>query len=76
MVNQGKEFTSSLILCSYGNQVKTSLSSCSHTCTHLGILIAGEVENKEKLKNLLMCGKFSFHVMVDRELFTYVKNKK
>ena len=23
-----------------------------------------------------MCGKFSFHVMVDRELFTYVKNKK
>ena len=38
---------------------------------------AGEVEKKkEKLKNLLMCGKFSFHVMVDRELFTYVKNKK
>ena len=43
---------------------------------HLGILIAGEVEKKEKLKYLLMCGKFSFHVMVDRELFTYVKNKK
>ena len=49
-------------LCSYGNQVETSLSSCRHTCTHLSI---------EKL-----CGKFSFHVTVDRELFTYMKNKK
>ena len=64
------------ILCSYGNQVETSLSSCRPTCTHLGILIPGEVERKEKLKNLLVCGKFSFHVRVDRELFTYVKNKK
>ena len=64
------------ILCSYGNQVETSLSSCCHTCTHLGILIAGEAEEKEELKNLLMWGKFSFHVMVDRELFRYVKNKK
>ena len=63
-------------LCSKGNQVETSLSSCRHTCTDLGILIAGEVEKKEKLKNLFMCGKFSFHVTVDRELFTYVKNKK
>ena len=44
--------------------------------THLGILIAGEVQDKEELKNLLMWGKFSFHVMVDRQLFTYVKNKK
>ena len=52
------------------------MSSCGHTCTHLGILIAGEVEEKEELKNLLMWGKFSFHVMVDRKLFTYVKNKK
>ena len=43
---------------------------------HLGILIAGEVQEKEELKNLLMWGKFSFHVMVDRQLFTYVKNKK
>ena len=56
--------------------MEISLSSCGHTCTHLGILIAGEVEEKEELKNLLMWGKFSFHVMVDRKLFTYVKNKK
>ena len=52
------------------------MSSCGHTCTHLGIIIAGEVEEKEELKNLLMWGKFSFHVMVDRKLFTYVKIKK
>ena len=64
------------ILCSYGNHVETSLSTCCRIRTHLGILIIGEVEKKEELKNLLMWGKFSFHVMVDRELFTYVKNKK
>ena len=52
------------------------MSSYRLTCGHLGILIAGEVEKKEELKNLLMWGKFSFHVMVDRELFTYGKNKK
>ena len=45
-------------------------------CTHLGILIAGEVEENEELKNLLMWGEFSFHVMVDREIFNYVKNEK
>ena len=39
---------------SYGNQVETSLSSCGHTCTHLCILIAGEMEEKEELQNLLM----------------------
>ena len=69
---RGRNSQARSILCSYGNQVETSLSSCHHTCTHLGILIAGEVEKKEKLKYLIMCGKFSFHVMVDRELFTYV----
>ena len=37
---------------------------------------AGEVEEKGELKNLLMWGEFSFHVMVDREIFTYVKNEK
>ena len=63
-------------MCSYGNQVETSLSICHHRCTHLGILIAGKVEWKEEPKNLLMRGNFSFPVMVDRELFTYVKNKK
>ena len=38
--------------------------------------MAGEMEEKEELKNLLMWGKFLFHVMVDREIFTYVKNEK
>ena len=52
------------------------LSSCCHTYTRLGILIAGEAKEKEELKNLLMWGKFSVHIMVVRELFTYVKNKK
>ena len=46
------------ILCSYENQVGTSLSRCGHTCTHLGILIAGELEEEEELKNLLMLGKY------------------
>ena len=52
------------------------MSRCGHTCTNLGIPIAGEVEEKEELKNLLKWVKFSFHVMVDREIFTYLKNKK
>ena len=42
----------------------------------MGILVAGEVEEKKELKNLLMWGKFSYHVMVDLEIFTYVENKK
>ena len=41
------------ILCSYGNQVETSSSSWGHTYSDLGISIAGEVEENEKLKNLL-----------------------
>ena len=45
---------------SYGNQVETSLSSVGHTCTHLGIEIAGEMEEKKELKNLLMWGKTPF----------------
>ena len=45
--------------------METSLSRVGHTCTFLGI--AGDVEEKEELKNLLMWGEFSFHVMVDRE---------
>ena len=52
------------------------MSRCGHTYAHLGILIVGEVEEKEELKNVLMWGKFSFHVMANRELFTYVNNKK
>ena len=34
-----------------------------------------EVEEKEQLKNLSKCGKFSFYAMIDREVFTYLKNK-
>ena len=64
------------ILCSYGNQAETSLSSCCRTYTRLGIQIAGEAKEKEELKNLLMWSKFSVHIMVVRELLTYVKNKK
>ena len=35
-----------------------------------------EVEGKEELKNLLKCGTFSSYVMVDSEVFAYLKNKK
>ena len=63
-------------MCNYGYQSETSLSNCCHTYTRLGILIAGEAKEKEELKNLLMLGEFSVHVMVVRELFKYVKNKK
>ena len=60
------------MLCSYGNQVESSLSSCGHICTDLG----SESVRKEELKNLLKWGKFSFYVIVEREIFTYLKNKK
>ena len=73
---RGRNSQAYSILCSYGNQVETSLLSCCHTCTHLGILIAEKVEKKEKLTDLLLCGKFSFHVTAHREFFTYEKNKK
>ena len=56
--------------------METLLLSCGHISTHLGILIAGEVEEKKKLKNLLKWDKFSVHVLVDRETFTYAKYKK
>ena len=35
-----------------------------------------EVDKKEEVKNLLKCGKVSFYVIVDSEVFTYLKNKK
>ena len=56
--------------------METSLSSFGHPWTYVDILIAVEVEEEEKLKNLLMWGKFSFHVMEDHQIFTGVKNKK
>ena len=52
------------------------MSSCWHTYTRFGILIAGEAKEKEELQNLLMWGKFSVDIMVVCELFTYVKNEK
>ena len=48
---------------------------CQVVATHVPTLPL-EVEEKEELKNLLKCGKFSFYVIVDREIFTYLKNKK
>ena len=56
--------------------METSLSSCGHTCTHLGILIAGEVAEKQELRNALVWGESSFHVMLDLEVFTHAKNEK
>ena len=56
--------------------MEISLSSCGRTGTDLGIPIAREVEEKEELKNLLKGGEFSFYVMVDCEIFAYLKNKK
>ena len=56
--------------------METSFSSCGHICTDFGIPIAGEVEEKGELKNLLKLGEFSFYIMVDREIFTYLENKK
>ena len=47
--------------------METSLLSCGHTCTDLDILIGGEFEEKEELKN---------YVMVDCKIVTYHKNKK
>ena len=34
------------------------------------------MKEKEERKKLLKWGKFSFYVMVDREIFMYLKNKK
>ena len=60
------------MLCSYGNQVDTSLSSCDHTCTDFA---TGRRKGRTE-KNLVKCGKFSFYVMADSEVFIYLKNKK
>ena len=43
---------------------------------YIGITIVGKVEEKKELKNLLKWNKFYFYVMADREMFTYLKNKK
>ena len=56
--------------------MEISLSSCGHTCTNLDIPIAGEVEGKEELENVLQWDKFSFYLMEDCKIVTYLKNKK
>ena len=48
---------------------------CQVVATHVPTLPL-EIEEKEELKNLLKGGKFSFYVMIDDEVFTYLKNKK
>ena len=47
---------------------------CQVVATHVPTLQLEEEE--EELKNLLKCGKFSFYVMADSEVFIYLKNKK
>ena len=59
-------------MCSYENQVETSLSSCDHTCTDLGT----GTERKGRTEKLVKGGKLSFYVMVDSEIFTYLQNEK
>ena len=53
--------------------MESSLSSCGHTCTDLGILIFGKVEEKKELKNVLNSPLICHE---DHETFTYVKNEK
>ena len=52
------------------------LSNCVHTRTNLSISIAGEMEETEELKNLLKLSKLRFYVIVNREIFPCLKNKK
>ena len=39
------------VLCSYGNLVETSLSSCGHTCTHLGVGSGRNGRTEKKIKS-------------------------
>ena len=49
---------------------------CQVVVIHVPTLPLEEEEEKEELKNLLKCGKFSSYVMVDGKVFGYMKNKK
>ena len=69
----GKEIYKSVEICVF-MEIRWKLH-CQVVPTHVPTLPL-EVEEKEELKNLLKCGKFSFYVIVDREIFTYLKNKK
>ena len=48
---------------------------CQVVATHVPALPL-EVGEKEELKTLLKCRKFSFYLMVDGEVSTYLKKKK
>ena len=73
-----------LIQCSYGNEVETLLSSCGHTYTPLGILIAREGKKwiTEKLVNvgliLFSCHGRSrnFHIREKKISLILIVNKK
>ena len=45
-------------------------------CQVLATYVPTKALEKEELKNLLKKGKFFFYVLVDHEIFTYLKNKK
>ena len=76
MLNQGKEFASPfnpVYLWKSGGNFIVKLPPHMYPLRHSK---SWRSCKKEKLKYLLMCGKFSFHVVVDHELFKNVKNKK
>ena len=66
MVNQEKKLTSLFNPVQLWKSGGNFIVKCGHTCTDLGIPIAGEVERREELKNLLQQAKF----------FTHLQNKK
>ena len=43
-------------MCSMEIRCRNSLSSCGHTCTHLGFPIAGKMGKKEKTKKNVKVG--------------------
>ena len=69
-------FSARSILCSNGNQVETFIVKLWPYMNPFRPSKSWRSGRKEELKNLLMWGEFSFHIMVDREIFTNVKNEK
>ena len=76
MVNQGKQFTNPfnpVQLWESGGNFIVTLSPHMYPLRHSH---SWRSWKKGKTEKFVHVWKFSFHVMVDRELFTYVKNKK
>ena len=71
IVKQEKEFTHKSIQFCVVMEIKWKVH-CQVAATHIPTQ-ALEVEEKEELINLLKWAKFSFYVIVDREIFTYQK---